>query len=200
MEVAAPPGAPMHGSGRHRKPDLILLAEGLICPRGERGTRPRSVGRSVGLGEYYDETGEFGDERIIYEEQNCPDRRAVAGVAAAPLLCIFTLVKLFTLKSRPDLTPSPIIRVRISLSPSTLLFSHVRIKPNNNGEKHNGLLPAALAPYLSCLSLLPTVFFRFQPRALLRSPIAALSLSSVFSLLSSLFSFSHFMILLFISA
>ena len=49
VAVAVPVrGAPMHGSSRHRKPDLILLAEGLICPREREG----------GTEEYYDETGE----------------------------------------------------------------------------------------------------------------------------------------------
>ena len=44
------PGAPMHGSGRHRKPDLFLLAEGLICPSeaGREGLG-RTDGRRDGL-------------------------------------------------------------------------------------------------------------------------------------------------------
>ena len=78
MEVAAPPGAPMHGSGRHRKPDLILLAEGLICPRGERGTRPRS--RSV---------GRSGWENIMMKQENSATSgsftRSKTAPTAAPL-------------------------------------------------------------------------------------------------------------------
>ena len=62
------PGAPMHGSGRHRKPDLFLLAEGLICPSeaGREGlgrTDGRTDGRrAVWREEYYDETRESDDD------------------------------------------------------------------------------------------------------------------------------------------
>ena len=57
------PGAPMHGSGRHRKPDLFLLAEGLICPS-EAGRE--GLGRTDGR----TDDGLFGGKNIMMKPEN----------------------------------------------------------------------------------------------------------------------------------
>ena len=128
-------GAPMHGSGRHRKPDLILLAEGLICPK----ERERERGSASGLEEYYDETGESDVATrggIVYEAQNC--RRCTAFMHCP-------VVQFSTLKSRPRPTPlQPSESASLSPSLDPPFSSHVRIKPHNNGE--NNRLPAAVLP------------------------------------------------------
>ena len=164
--------------------------------RGRKRERERERERdsASGLEEYYDETGESDVATrggIVYEAQNC--RRCTAFMHCP-------VVQFSTLKSRPRPTPlQPSESASLSPALDPPFSSHVRIKPHNNGE--NNRLPAAALPPpppspapSGSPFLLPPLFFRFQPRALLRSAMAALFLYP------SLISFSHFMILLFISA